>query len=197
MEDTQRTKIDRDIAPDEIFLRCLVKPLMKKGKDRLQHTAVLPPPNDDVVSVLRLKYIREEDAVKHGKSLEIKGNTFWGLAKITNSAISETNSWALSKDSETDGIDGINGIQSEIIASPMYNGTEYIKEGIDVYMDDPKITFPLQTHAELKYNEKNSDDVKTRLRIYANQLIKKLSYKLVDENGNLGKWIQEQSSINE
>lgn len=195
MENRQRTKIDRAIALDEIFLRCLVKLLMKKGKDRLQHTAVLPPSNNDVVSVLRLKYIEETDAVKHGKSIAITGNTFWGIAKITTEAIDATNEWALSPFSQSEGMDGVNGIQAKAIASPMYNGHEYIPEDIDVYMDDTSIVFPLQAHAELKYNEKNSNDIKTRIRAYANQLIKKISYRLIDESDNLGEWISEKTSV--
>lgn len=50
-------------------------------------------------------------------------------------------------------------------------------------MDDESITFPLQAHAEIKYNNVNSGDIRTRLRAYANQLLKKIPYKLIDKTG--------------
>lgn len=185
MENRNKVKIDKAIDPKEVFIRCLLRPLMLKGKNvkKLNHTAILPPPEDDVVSVLRLRYITEDDAVEHGKSLVISGNTFCGIARIANEVIISTNEWALSDDSISDGTDGVNGIQATMIASPMYSGDDYVPKEIDVYLNDGSITFPLHAHAEIKYNNVNSGDIRTRLRAYANQLLKKIQYKLIDKTG--------------
>lgn len=191
MPEQERTKIDRTIDSGEIFIRCLLKPLMKKGRSKLNQTAVLPPPNENVVSVLRLRYISENDAVAHGRALVISGNTFWGIAKITYDAVEETNAWALKDESMAEGIDGPNGIQATIVASPMINGEDYVPDGVEVYLDDKSISFPLHAHAELKYNNCNNEEIKTRIRAYANQLIKRISYKLTNDDGDFGDWISE------
>lgn len=191
MPERERTKIDRTIDSEEIFIRCLLKPLMKKGQCKLNQTAVLPPPNGDVVSILRLRYISEDDAVAHGQSLVVRGNSFWGIAKITYDAVDETNALAQENESRADGMDGPNGIQATIIASPMINGKDYVPDGVEVYLDDKSISFPLHAHAELKYNNCNNEEVKTRIRAYANQLIKRISYKLANDDGDFSDWISE------
>lgn len=180
--------VSREIEPDEICIRCLLHPLMKQNNTKLRNTTVLPPKGENGVSVLRLRYCDEEFAVKHGKSLKVGNNVFWGLAEFTQKIVDSTNNWAQSDLSKADGIEGVNGIEAHIEYKPMINDREYVSEEKDVFLDDPDIKLPM--HAELIYPVDYTQEVQTKLRNYANELIKRIKYNLVDDSGGLTEWRQ-------
>lgn len=186
-QEGERILVSKEIAPDEICVRCLLRPLMKQNNTKLRNTTVLPPKSERGVSVLRLRYCDEEFAVKHGKSLKVGNNVFWGLAEFTQKIVDSTNNWAQSDLSKADGIEGVNGIEAHIEYKPMADG-EYVNVEKDVFLDDPDIDLPM--HAELIYPMNYTQEVQTRLRNYANELIKRIKYNLVDDSGNLTEWLQ-------
>ena len=134
-QEGERILVSKEIAPDEICVRCLLRPLMKQNNTKLRNTTVLPPKSERGVSVLRLRYCDEEFAVKHGKSLKVGNNVFWGLAEFTQKIVDSTNNWAQSDLSKADGIEGVNGIEAHIEYKPMADG-EYVNVEKDVFLDD-------------------------------------------------------------
>lgn len=179
--------VSREIAPDEVCVRCLLRPMMRKSGTKLLHSTVLPGKGERGTSILRLRYCNEEFAIKHGKSLKVGDNVFWGLAEFTQKIVDSTNEWALSDLSKADGIEGVNGIAAHIEYRPMADG-EYVSKGKNVFLDDTDINLPM--HAELIYPMDYTQEVQTRLRNYANELIKRIKYNLVDDSGNLTEWRQ-------
>lgn len=154
----------------------------------MRNTAVLPPKSENGVSILRLRYCDEEFAIKHGKSLKVGDSVFWGLAEFTQKIVDSTNKWAQSDLSRAEGVEGVNGIEAHIEYKPMINDREYVSEGRDVFLDDPDIKLPM--HAELIYPVDYTSEVQTRLRNYANELLKRIKYNLVDDSGRLTEWRQ-------
>lgn len=105
--------------------------------------------------------------------------------KVTQNDINAINEWAMSKDSCLNGVDGVNGIHAHIISSPMISDDNYVGCDVEVYLDDSSIRYPM--HAEIKYpmNYTAEFQVQTRLRNYANELLKRLQCRLIDEYGIL------------
>lgn len=162
--------------------------MIKSNKKKaFKHSAVLPPKDDSVVSILRLRYCKEEFTIQHGKHLEevIPGQRFHGIMKVTQNDINAINEWAMSEESCLNGVEGVNGINAHIISSPMINDDDYVGCDVEVYLEDPTIRYPM--HAEIKYpmNHTVELQVQTRLRNYANELLKRLQCRLIDEDGNL------------
>lgn len=156
---------------------------MKGKKLQLDTPAVLPPKDKTAVSILRLRYCSEEYAVQYGRALRVNNQTFWGIMQITEKMITEVNEWALSELSFLQGVDGVNGVQAQIVGSPMRTPTEYVADDVDVFMDDTSIQIPM--HADIVYQDEYTQEVRTRMRYYAKELLKRVQYRLVDDNGQL------------
>ena len=154
-----------------------------KKKLQLDTPAVLPPPDKTAVSILRLRYCSEEYAVQYGRALRVKDQSFWGIMQITQKMIEEVNEWALSELSILQGVDGVNGVQAQIVGSPMRTPTEYVEDDVDIFLDDTTIQIPM--HADIVYQDEYTQEVRTRMRNYAKELLKRVRYRLVGEDGQL------------
>lgn len=188
----EHIKIDRTIDPHEVCIRCLFRPYDKKGKDKLKHDSLLPPSDSNDVSMIRLKYADDNILMQHGLSIEKDDKKLWGFAHITQVIVDSVNQWAQSEASKLDNI-GVNGIHAEIVASPMRTPSEYVEENEEVWLDDQNLYCPM--HCDLKYSEKATSEVKTRLRQYASQLVSRLKYYIQDDNGEIKKVVQEEAFI--
>ena len=126
---------------------------------------MLPPRNSNKVSLLRLDYTVEglPFCVKHGKSLSIDGQTFVGLASITPDMVNECSDRILKPQL----------LRAEVVYAPMHQG-EYVDTSIDVDTQDPNVDLPM--HADLTYFTQEEGDVKTILRMFANELVKQASF---------------------
>lgn len=166
--------VDRRILKDEECVRCVLHPFHAKSNQTLKPDAFMPPQGDGRVSILRLKYSSLEFAKEHGRRIEKEraNSQFMGLAVLTQQVVDEVNIW--SKSSASGVVNGYksNGIVAEIVGSPMKNITEYVPDEEPVYLDDPEIEFPM--HADLTYSEKCDGGVKTRMRQYAHELVKRI-----------------------
>ena len=64
-----------------------------------------------------------------------------------------------------------NGITAAIVYAPMKNDKEYVPLSEDVFLHDARVLLPM--HADLSYSEPcTGDEVQTRMRQYAHELIK-------------------------
>lgn len=172
--------VSKTLDSDEECIRCLLHPLMYSvSKKKLNHPAVLPAPNNNKVSLLRLKYAVDglDFCIKHGQSLSVKNNEFVGLAIITPDAVQKCNQ--IHKDQHPIGF-----IQAEIKYAPINQGA-YVDTSVNIDTNDPNIDLPM--HADLTYNNLDGEDVKTALRMYANELLKQTKFAIF-ENGSLGEW---------
>ncbi len=172
--------VSKTLESDEECIRCLLHPLMYSvRKHKLTPPAVLPAPNKDKVSLLRLRYSNDglNFCIKHGQSLSVKDNEFVGLAIITPSIVQKCNQ--IHKDQHPIGY-----IQAEIKYAPMNKGG-YVDMSIDIDTDNPNIDLPM--HSDLKYNNLNEEDVRNALRMYANELLKQIKFAIY-EDGSLGSW---------
>lgn len=174
--------VSKQLEPDEKCIRCLLHPLMFSHRKGLQNYCVLPPLNGNKVSLLRLRYAKDGLAFcfRFGKSLLVKNNEFVGLAMLTPNIVAECN--AVIKNVA-------NPVFAEIVYAPMTKGN-YVDLTLDVDTDDPDIDLPM--HADLSYYNLEEGDVKTNLRMYAHELIKKVEYALCEEDAlkNWGKFEQ-------
>ena len=158
--------VPKNLDPSEKCIRCVLHPLMySNSKHQLKREAMLPPRNSNKVSLLRLDYTEEglPFCVNHGKSLSIDGQTFVGLAFITPKMVKECSDNILKPQS----------LSAEVIYAPMHQG-EYVDTSIDVDTQDPDVDLPM--HADLTYFSNEEGDVKTILRMFANELVKKASF---------------------
>lgn len=97
---------------------------------------------------------------------------FYGLSSITSNIVRNNNNTLSSLG---------NNIQAGIRYAPMHNNN-YIQEDVDIYLDDPLINLPM--HADLAYNQerkKEVGEVSTKLREYANELMKHVKYAMTDD----------------
>lgn len=173
--------VSKVLDPKEPCIRCLLHPLMfSQGKCKLNAPAVLPPPNGDKVSLLRLMYTKDGlcFCIQHGQSLLVKNNEFVGLAMITQNMVEECNE--VHKTQHPEGF-----VCAEIKYAPMNKG-EYVDTSIDIDSEDPNIDLPM--HADLTYYNLNNDNVKTALRMFANELLKRVKF-AVYADGKLEEWI--------
>lgn len=172
--------VSKTLDSNEECIRCLLHPLMYSiSRKKLNHPAILPAPNSSKVSLLRLKYANDglDFCIKHGQSLSVKNNEFVGLAIITPDAVQKCNQ--IHKEQHPTGF-----VQAEIKYAPINRG-EYVDTSIDIDTDSSDIDLPM--HADLTYNNLNEEDVKTALRMYANELLKRIKFAIY-ENGSLGDW---------
>lgn len=158
--------VSKKLDPTEECIRCVLHPLMySNSKKQLRREAMLPPPDSNKVSLLRLAYTEGglPFCVKHGKSLSISGQTFVGLASITPQMVSECSDSILKPQS----------MSAEVVYAPMHQG-EYVDTSMDIDTQDPSVDLPM--HADLTYTDKDEDDVKTVRRMFANELVKRASF---------------------
>ena len=168
--------VDKQIADTEVCARCIVHPLMySESKNCLKDQAFQPKWDERDASVLRLNYCTKEFCLRHGENLKMNGQTFVGLAFITSGQVEEVNQWAASENSKKkydgENID-INRTVAHVVYAPMHNG-KYVDTKEDVYTEG-NVDMPM--HADLRYTEKLDDDVKTRVREFARQLMKKAQF---------------------
>lgn len=170
--------VPKHLDPSEKCIRCVLHPLMySNSKHQLKREAMLPPRNSTKVSLLRLDYTEEglPFCVNHGKSLSIDGQTFVGLASITPKMVEECSDKILKTQS----------LHAEVVYAPMHQG-EYVDTSIDVDTQDPNIDLPM--HADLTYDTQEEGDVRTVLRMFANELVKRASFIEESEIILLPKW---------
>lgn len=157
--------VPRTISENEPCVRCVMHPMMySESKQRLKREAMLPAPNRRDVSLLRLNYTNIDFCILHGRSLSNTNASFKCLATVHGKDLKELNNLSDSKDTQWA------GVNSEIIYGPMHQG-HYVLDK-DVYVDDDDVELPM--HADLIYYTANEGDVSTRMRKYANQLVKKM-----------------------
>ena len=168
--------VDKQIAEDEICARCVLHPLMfSESKGKLKDPAFQPKWGEHDASMLRLKYCTKEFCHQHGEHLMVDGQTYVGLAFITPKQVEEVNEWAVSEYSLKK-YDGeryeVNGTEAHVIYAPMNNG-KYVDVDIDVFTEG-EIDLPM--HVDLRYKVALDDDVRTRFRDFARQLMKKAKF---------------------
>lgn len=162
--------INKTISEDEICIRCLLSPLYcSSSKQKLKEHALLPPPNSDEVSLLRLMYANLDWCKLHAKYLEEKMNNnnhnqydykYQGLAAITSMDVNKVNL-------ETN-------MSCKIVYAPMDDNEQYIPKDQDVYSDEKG----LPMHANLIYPFKiEKGELYTKARKYAKKLIKVAKFK--------------------
>lgn len=157
--------VPRAISEEEPCVRCVMHPMMySESKQRLKREAMLPAPNRKDVSLLRLNYTNIDFCILHGRNLSSTNASFKCLATLYGKDLKDLNIVSNSKDTQWA------GVKSEIIYGPMHQG-HYVLDK-DVYVDDDDVELPM--HADLIYNTTNEGDVSTRMRKYANQLVKKM-----------------------
>ena len=168
--------VEKLIAEDEVCARCVLHPLMySESKNRLKEQAFQPKWGEHDASLLRLRYCSKDFCHHHGEKLNVEKQIYVGLAFISPAQVEEVNKWAISEDSakKYDGEKSeVNGTQARVVYSPM-NGGEYVDTTKDVYTEGD-IDLPM--HADLRYNACMTEDVKTRVRDFARQLIKKAQF---------------------
>lgn len=148
----------KTIESDEPCVRCIFHPMMcSEHKRSLKREALLSAKNKREVLLLRLRYTTQEFCINHGKTLQMKGNTFCCLATITKIDIEE--------------VDTGDGVSCNLRYAPMHKG-EYVGEQA-VYVADPNVDLPM--HADMIYNQPLEEgSVQARMRKYASQLIKRM-----------------------
>lgn len=177
--------VDKNIDPDEECARCVCYQLMySENKGKLKDPAFQPKPGERDASLLRLRYCDMSFCEEHGMGIfgEIG---FAGVATIKASAIDEVNVWASSPESEKvydSGIKEVNGMEAHINYAPMHDG-KYVDTNIDVFTEKD-VSLPM--HADLKYREPLITDVKTRIRDYARQVLKRATFHPKEDKKNLG-----------
>lgn len=165
--------VDKQIADTEVCARCVVHPLMySERKKCLKDQAFQPKWDENDASVLRMNYCTKEFCLNHGEKLKMNGQAFVGLAYITSGQVEEINRWAEAAESKKkydgENID-VNKTVAHVVYAPMHNG-KYVDTTIAVYTEG-EIDLPM--HADLRYSKKLDEDVKTRVREFARQLMKK------------------------
>ena len=158
--------IPKELDPTEECIRCILHPLMYSiSKRKLRREALLPPPNSNRVSLLRLDYTEGglPFCFRHGKSLSILGQDFVGLASVTPRAVKDCSDRILRPHAN----------HAEIIYAPMHQG-KYVDTSIDIDTQDPNVDLPM--HADLTYIDIEEGDIKTVLRMFANELVKYASF---------------------
>lgn len=163
--------VPKELDSVEECIRCVLHPLMySKSQQKLKREAMLPPRGSNKVSLLRLKYTEEglPFCIRHGKSLSVNGHTFVGLASVTPQMVNEC----------SDGVLKQYSLKAEVIYAPMHQG-KYVDPTIDIDTKDPNIDLPM--HADLTYSKAEEGDVKTELRMFANELVKRVGFVEVTE----------------
>lgn len=161
----QMQLVSKSISEDEPCVRCVMHPMMySESKQLLKREAVLPAPNRNDVSLLRLNYTNIDFCISHGKKLSNTNASFKCLAILYGKDLKELNNLSDLKNTQW------SGIKSEIRYGPMHQG-HYVLDK-DVYVDDDDVELPM--HADLTYNSINEGNVSTRMRRYATQLVKKM-----------------------
>lgn len=161
----QMQLVPRLISEGEPCVRCVMHPMMySERKQKLKREAVLPAPNKKDVSLLRLNYTNIDFCILHGKKLSNSSASFKCLATLYGKDLHELNEMSDIKETQWA------GVKTEIVYGPMHQG-HYVLDK-DVYVDDDTVELPM--HADLRFNTANEGDVSTRMRRYANQLVKKM-----------------------
>ena len=143
------------ISEDEVMVRAIVHPFFySNSKGVVKREAFLHPPGKNDVSLLRKKYATDDFCKKHGKSLQIRENTYCGLVVFRTACIKVINQ--------------LQGLQAETKATPMDENHEYIR-GRAVFVNEKG----LPMHADLLYQQRiEKGEIQTKFRLYANELLK-------------------------
>lgn len=179
-----RRLVERVINSAEVCVRCLLHPMHVAAKNRLQDASLIPANGKNDVSLLRERYTTEPELMAHGNHLVQVISTverpqeFEGLLYLTQNVVDGVNQWAGSEVAKLEGIDGGERL-AEITYAPMKNDDEYVNTDIDVYTDDPEIALP--HHADLKYK---TDVCHTLRRHYGHELMRRVKYKLIENDGS-------------
>ncbi|TXH31505.1 MAG: hypothetical protein E6Q96_00070 [Cyclobacteriaceae bacterium] len=151
--------IPRTIDDDELLVRGIVSPLFVKKK-KLTHNAFLPPPGKTEVSLLRHSYTSDDFCKQHAQSLNIKNQTYTGLATFLNqhiAIITDKNNFS---------------VKAKILASPLNKRFELIKSKL-LHKMHPG----LPMHADLVYSEPlQKGVVATEHRLFADEILRVSNY---------------------
>jgi len=152
--------IPEHIDGEEPCVRCILHPMMySESKQKFRREALLPPPNRNDVSLLRLNYTTIDFCAEHGKSIAKENVHYVGLVSITRNDVLSVN--REQKDC----------VSADIVYGPMHQD-KYVLDR-PVYVDDPSVDLPM--HADLKYNKAlEAGEVRTLMRLYADKLMKKI-----------------------
>lgn len=178
-----RRLVERVIRSAEICVRCLLHPMHVDSNGKLQDSSLIPAKGKSDVSLLREDYATEEELVAHGHHLVQTISTpehpqeFEGLLYLTQNTVDSVNQWAGSEVAKLEGVNRYERL-AEIVYAPMKNDVEYVDPNIDVFTEDPSIAYP--HHADLKYK---TDVCHTLRRQYGHELMRRVKYRLVKENG--------------
>lgn len=182
--------VDKNIHPDEIIVRCLLRSYLNKSRTTITKDSLEPKVGECDLSLLRLEYTDTDFCIKHGRSLGQKVEDFSGLLYLTSTVVDGMNQWAQSRISaeEIDGKRDCNGVTCKIVYSPMDKNENYLPTNIDVYAEDA-LNGDYPMHADLRYNERvvigeQSSDVNTRIRKYARKMIERVKYQLSSPSDN-------------
>lgn len=161
-EKDAQESIPEEIAKHEIIVRALLFPLLfSVSKKKLKDPAFSPPPGKNEVSVLRHDYTTSDICKQHGKQIDIKENTYGGLAVIQAGSIAQVNNLHSEKFKDE------SCVEVSLVASPLPN---------------------LPTHADITYSiEFPDDEPKIQIRMIARELIKQAVF-LEDPDPEKEKW---------
>ena len=191
-----RRLVERVIRSVEICVRCLLHPMHVATNGKFQDASLIPAKGKNDVSLLREDYITEEEIVNHGHHLVQTISTpehpqqFEGLLYLTQNTVDSVNQWARSEVAKLEGVDR-NERLAEIVYAPMKNDTEYVDPDIDIFTEDPAIAYP--HHADLKYK---TAVCHTLRRQYGHELMRRVKYKLIKDDGTWDEIKQENGFLN-
>lgn len=180
-----RRLVERVIRSAEICVRCLLHPMHVATNSRLQDASLIPAKGKNDVSLLREQYTNEAELTAHGHHLVQTISTpdhpqqFEGLLYLTQNTVDSVNQWAGSEVAKLEGVGGSKRL-AEIVYAPMKNDVEYVDTNIDVFTEDPNIALP--HHADLKYR---TEVCHTLRRHYGHELMRRVKYRLVKDDGSL------------
>lgn len=175
--------VNKKIEDSEECIRCVYNPIMIDSRHKLKREAFLPPRDKKDVSLLRLIYTNLDFCLQHGSRIRMNGQSFCALASVTSNVVHGLNQM------DTSNLFPGSSTDKKTIATIKYGpiaDNAYVDDSIDVYTDDSKIELPM--HADLLYNDcLHNGEVRTRLRFYANELIKRVKY-AINENVHNQPW---------
>lgn len=181
--------IPKEIERDEPLIRCVIPSKMHNG--RFKDDAMLPRLSNNDVSLLREKYTTLGFCVEHGKSIDTQTHQLGALLRLSQRDVDEVNAWAQTEASIVEDLatktKAVCGMKAHVEYSPMDDG-HYVSKTDDFYMDSP-ISLPM--HADMLFEEPlEKGFVRTRMRKFANELIKRCQKALMNrETDDLGDWI--------
>ncbi len=128
------SKIDPNIQPWEVLIRCLLHPIWAK-KGKMYYNALLPPGGRNDVSLLRLQYTNLHFCKQHAKKIKIENTKYWGLGAFQAKQTSILNK----RKKEI-------GISANLVATPLDENSNHLSNQ-EVHVDTPG----LPMHADLLY----------------------------------------------